>query len=235
MKDPAFLFYPNDWIGGTMGMTFEEKGAYLELLMMQFNRGHMTSHMIGQTVGQLWDKIQDKFKVDEAGLYYNERLEIEKEKRKSFTESRRNNISGTNQYTKKVGHKKGHMDGHTTSHMENENENENINNNKKVYPPELIELNEKCKKYFNPKYINETSLECFDKLIRINKYTIEDIQKAILNARNEEFWGKNFLSPVKLRDKDKNGVLYIDRFLNLKPKIEKPIEITKKYIDLSKL
>jgi hypothetical protein len=55
-KDPAFLFYPNDWIGGTMGMTFEEKGAYMELLMMQFNRGHMTSHMIAQTVGQLWVK-----------------------------------------------------------------------------------------------------------------------------------------------------------------------------------
>jgi uncharacterized protein YdaU (DUF1376 family) len=51
-KDPAFLFYPNDWIGGTMGMTFEEKGAYMEILMMQFNRGHMTSHMVGQTVGQ---------------------------------------------------------------------------------------------------------------------------------------------------------------------------------------
>ena len=46
-KDPAFLFYPNDYIGGTMGMTFEEKGAYIELLMLQFNRGHMTTHMIG--------------------------------------------------------------------------------------------------------------------------------------------------------------------------------------------
>ena len=33
-KDPAFLFYPGDWIGGTMGMTFEEKGAYMEILMM---------------------------------------------------------------------------------------------------------------------------------------------------------------------------------------------------------
>ena len=25
-KDPAFLFYPGDWLGGTMGMTLEEKG-----------------------------------------------------------------------------------------------------------------------------------------------------------------------------------------------------------------
>ena len=42
-KDPAFLFYPGDYLSGTMGMTFEEKGAYVELLMMQFNRGHVTS------------------------------------------------------------------------------------------------------------------------------------------------------------------------------------------------
>jgi len=119
-KDPAFLFYPNDYIGGTMGMTFEEKGAYMELLMMQFNRGHMTIHMIGQTVGQLWDKLQVKFIQDENGLWYNERLEEEQIKRQNFTQSRYNNMSGKNQYNKKVGHKKGHM----TSHMENENENE---------------------------------------------------------------------------------------------------------------
>ena len=121
-KDPAFLFYPNDWIGGTMGMTFEEKGAYIEVLMMQFNRGHMTTHMIGQTVGQLWVNIKDKFEVDENGLYYNKRLEEEQNKRKSFTQSRRNNIKGENQYTKNPK-KEGHKNGHMTSHMENENEN----------------------------------------------------------------------------------------------------------------
>jgi uncharacterized protein YdaU (DUF1376 family) len=119
-KDPAFLFYPNDYLGGTLGMTFEEKGAYMELLMLQFNRGHMTFHMIGQTVGQLWDNIKDKFTQDENGLYYNIRLEEEKNKRKRFTESRRNNLEGKNQYSKK---KRAHM----TSRMENENEDENIN------------------------------------------------------------------------------------------------------------
>lgn len=122
-KDPAFLFYPNDWIGGTMGMTFEEKGAYMELLMMQFNRGHMEGHMIGQVVGQMWDKIKTKFVQDAEGKWYNVRLEEEQIKRKSFTDSRKNNLTGQNQYTKKKGHKKGHM----TSHMEDENEN--VNNN----------------------------------------------------------------------------------------------------------
>lgn len=116
-KDPAFLFYPNDYLGGTMGMSFEEKGAYMELLMLQFNRGHMTTDMIGQVVGQIWDKIKEKFVTDENGLWYNQRLETEINKRKSFVDSRKNNLSGANQYTKKEGR----MDGHMTSHTENEN------------------------------------------------------------------------------------------------------------------
>ena len=84
MKDPAFLFYPNDYIGGTMGMTFEEKGAYIDLLMTQFNRGHMTSHMIshmlGQKYDQIWEVIKSKFIQDESGNFYNERLEYEQKK-----------------------------------------------------------------------------------------------------------------------------------------------------------
>ena len=119
-KDPAFLFYPNDYIGGTMGMTFEEKGAYIEILMLQFNRGHMTSHMIGQLVGQLWESIKCKFVQDEEGLWYNIRLDQEKDKRMSFTQSRRNNIKGLNQHTI----------GHMTTHMENVNEDVNTNINK---------------------------------------------------------------------------------------------------------
>jgi len=119
-KDPAFLFYPNDYIGGTMGMTFEEKGAYIEILMLQFNRGHMTSHMIGQLIGQLWESIRCKFVQDEQGLWYNIRLDQEKDKRMSFTQSRRNNIKGLNQHTI----------GHMTSHMEDVNEDVNRNINK---------------------------------------------------------------------------------------------------------
>lgn len=122
-KDPAFLFYPGDWLGGTMGMSFEEKGAYLELLILQFNRGHMTKHMMGQTVGHLLDTLLVKFEHDGQGKYFNARLEEEKIKRQNFVKSRKNNRKGVNQHTKphlKTG-------GHMTKHMENENENGNIN------------------------------------------------------------------------------------------------------------
>jgi hypothetical protein len=162
-KDPAFLFYPNDWLGGTMGMTFEEKGAYMDLLMLQFNRGHMTSHMVGQVIGQMEAETQAeilaKFKKDNKGLYYNERLDTEIEKRKTYVISRNNNLLGINQYSKMNDIDRGHM----TSHMENENENENkdLNNKKKV------------SKKFIPPSIDEV-MQYFEE----NGYTTESAEKA---------------------------------------------------------
>ncbi len=93
-KDPAFLFYPSDYVTGTMHLDFECKGAYIDLLMLQFQKGHMTLHMIRQVLGHrfdiIWPQIQDKFKKDKD-LYYNERLRIEKERRASYCQSRRDN------------------------------------------------------------------------------------------------------------------------------------------------
>ena len=130
-KDPAFLFYPGDYVSGTMGMTFEEKGAYMDLLMLQFNRGHMNTHMIQHTIGHLWDQVKSKFIQDEEGLWYNVRLDYEKDKRKTFTESRRNNIKPKEKPKKEHSYET-HMGSHMDSHMENENENINkdINTNK---------------------------------------------------------------------------------------------------------
>lgn len=89
-KDPAFLFYPSDWIAGTMGMSFEEKGAYFEMLMFQFNHGHIDERRAIRILGEeLWNTVKYKFSVDDNGLYYNNRLNQEKEKRINYTESRR--------------------------------------------------------------------------------------------------------------------------------------------------
>lgn len=192
-KDPAFLFYPNDWLGGTLGMSFEEKGAYMDLLMMQFNRGHMEGHMIGQVVGQIWDKIKHKFKQDENGLWYNERLEIEKEKRKSFTASRKNNLKGVNQYTKKAEKKEGHKEGHMTSHMENENEIENI----------VIILNE----ILNSNYKSKS--EKTKKLIRarLNEgFSIDDF-RSVITFKNKQ-WG----SDAKMREFLRPETLFSNKF-----------------------
>ena len=146
-KDPAFLFYPGDYISGTMGMTFEEKGAYIDLLMMQFNRGHMTERMITQVIGHIWDNIKVKFMQDDDGKWYNKRLEEEQIKRQEFTKSRRNNISGINQHTKNSGHMRGHM----TAHMEDENENINDIKNKELSKYQKPENIQECIDYFTEK------------------------------------------------------------------------------------
>ena len=38
-KNPAVLWYPGDYLVGTMGMTWEEKGRYVELLNLQHQKG----------------------------------------------------------------------------------------------------------------------------------------------------------------------------------------------------
>jgi uncharacterized protein YdaU (DUF1376 family) len=190
-KDPAFLFYPNDYIGGTMGMTFEEKGAYVELLMMQFNRGHMSEHMIGQTVGQLWENLKDKFCQDEKGLWYNVRLDEEKLKRQSYTESRKKNIQGINQYTKNKQKEEGHVSGHMTPHMENENVNENINDNKvvrakKFIVPKIDEIRDYCNERGN--YVDAGKFYDFyeSKGWMIGKNKMKDWKAAVRNWERDK-------------------------------------------------
>jgi hypothetical protein len=99
-KDPAFLFYPGDWTGGTLTFTRELKGAYMDLLMAQFNHGHLPlediQFILGVDFDRLWrEKLQKKFKIDPNGLLYNARLEEEQMKRKAYTQSRRDNRSGS--------------------------------------------------------------------------------------------------------------------------------------------
>jgi hypothetical protein len=91
----------------------------------------MIGQVLGQTGGQIWDAIKIKFRVDENGNYFNERLEIEQNKRKAYSDSRKNNLTGFNQHSKrgkKQPKKSGHIGGHVTSDMENENRNEDLSN-----------------------------------------------------------------------------------------------------------
>lgn len=125
-KDPAFLFYPSDWIGGTMYLNFEQKGAYFELLMLQFNKGKFTESHAKQVLNicfsSVWPTIKEKFQTD--GLYFwNERLDVEKEKRKSFCESRRSNKIPKTEEIISSSH-----DNHMMQHMENENINTIVSN-----------------------------------------------------------------------------------------------------------
>lgn len=114
-KDPAFLFYYQDFIVGTTFLTLEECGAYIRILCYMADMGHMSKTQIEKITGSLGftNSLRSKFKVDLNSNFYNDRLDIEIEKRKSFCESRRSNRM-SNICQSSVGH------------MENENENRNV-------------------------------------------------------------------------------------------------------------
>lgn len=135
-KDPAFLFYPGDWLGGTMGMTFEQKGAYFELLIFQFNNGPFTEAQAQQVLStcpaSTWQVVRHKFSKM-GDRFLNKRLAAEIEKRTSFSESRRNNAK-----SKKTPTKNGKA---YAQHMENENRNENEDRSKDKKEPK-IDLND---------------------------------------------------------------------------------------------
>ena len=153
-KDPAFLFYPGDYLGGTMGYTHVLHGAYILSLIYQFQNGHFTEEEILPIAGESWKVIKRKFLTDEVGLYYNQRLDIEIKKRKEYSLSRSEN-------QKKRWEKKNICNTHVV-HMENENRNENRNEDRDVkqeegsggkpkkqafIPPDIGEFKKYCEEH----------------------------------------------------------------------------------------
>lgn len=91
MNDPAVLFYTSDFLTGVMDMTMEERGQYITLLCYQHQKGHIKEETIRLLVGYVSVNVLKHFEVDENGEYFNKRMDIEKDKRHNYTESRRNN------------------------------------------------------------------------------------------------------------------------------------------------
>ena len=131
MKNPAFLFYPSDFITGTLFMNNESVGAYIRVLCMQHEKGHLAENEIKKICkkNEIYLTIISHFKKDKKGLFFNKRLDLEKEKRQKYSESRSKNRANPNQ--KKISYEN-HMKNISKSyeeHMENINEDENNNNN----------------------------------------------------------------------------------------------------------
>lgn len=91
-KDPAFLFYPSDFIGMVINFDNEETGMFIKLLCLQFFQGHFTENDVMRITGyEPTERLLNKFRIDEQGNLYNEWLEELIIKRRKFTESRRRN------------------------------------------------------------------------------------------------------------------------------------------------
>ena len=60
-------------------------------------------------------------------------------------------------------------------------------------------------------------LDILDKIHRIDKYDLREVYLRCKELRNDPFWETNFLSLVKLRNYNRDGIRYIDYFM-YKPK-----------------
>ena len=202
MKDPAYLFYPSDFLTGCASLTMEERGQYITLLCLEHQLGRLSEKTIRLSVGSVSVDVLAKFKQDENGLLYNERLEIEIEKRSNFIDTRRTN--GLKGGRPKAENKKPNG---LANGKPNAKANEKLIENENV-----IEIINSIKDLFDEKYLeNNTTKVMFDKLLKT--YSKDEILKATFWARNDEFWKPNFCSPLKLEKKNKEGVTYIDVFL----------------------
>jgi hypothetical protein len=88
-KDPAFLFYSQDFLIGISDLTFEERGQYITLLCIQHQKGRLTKKAIQIAVPNVNKDVLSKFIQDDKGLFYNKRLEIEAIKRKEHADKQR--------------------------------------------------------------------------------------------------------------------------------------------------
>ena len=161
-KDPAFLFYSQDFLVGTMAMTMEERGQYITLLSYMHQHGRVDEKTICFLVGSVSPNLKRKFRIDENGLWYNERLELESARRAEYSKSRRINGSKGGR-PKKEDSFKNHKESiqkpygfPVDNHMGNENENEiEIEN-------EIKEENKKVEKDQNYKLFVQAYFDWFE-------------------------------------------------------------------------
>jgi len=89
-KDPAFLFYSNDFLTGVSDLTMEERGQYITLLCLEHQKGRLSEKAIKMVChGIASADVMSKFLKDERGLFYNVRLEAEIKKRKEHSDKQR--------------------------------------------------------------------------------------------------------------------------------------------------
>lgn len=81
----------------------------------------------------------------------------------------------------------------------------------KSYNPDVVFIIDSIKHLFNERYINDSSKDIIEKLLKL--YKKDEIIKTVIWAKNDSFWSSNFMSIAKLDKSNKDGVKYIDVFM----------------------
>lgn len=194
-KDPAFLFYPSDFLTGTLFMNNEQIGIYIKLLCSQHQHGGIIdknsfNYLVGENV-----LIKSKFIETETG-YYNERLTSEMEKRNKKT----NNMS---EVAKLVWAKRKEEN---TIVLQKQNKSKaiviqpvNVNEDIIVNNNELLIFENFRKEYLGTKLGNETEFKNFQKHYDWKTIlpTLQNIIKLQIENRNAKKQRNEFVPDWK--------------------------------------
>jgi hypothetical protein len=150
-KDPAFLFYPADAAEDVSHMNRLERGCYFDIIQAQKKFGRLSEELIKKILSHDFDSCWNSIKICLTyvdHMYFIEWLENSIEKRRAYSESRKNNRKGKND---------DHMSNICESYVEhmgieNRNENEDIiknekgikNEKRKFIPPVFEEFESFC-------------------------------------------------------------------------------------------
>jgi len=151
-KDPAVLFYTQDFLVGTMTMSYEQKGKYITLLCLQHQKGKLTLKDLQTILNEEDIDVAEKFIKESDGFYYNQKLKFESERRKNYSESRRKNLMNK--------HKNSHMVNDINSHLETGTATVTVTGNK-------TEIENENETSITSKYSTEDNKIDFDKLYEV--------------------------------------------------------------------
>jgi len=92
MKAPAFQFYADDFIGGTLTMTHEERGLYILALCLQWGQGSIGDgdlERLGSGMAQpSLSQVRAKFQLCEDGRLRNAKMESVRKKQEDYRAER---------------------------------------------------------------------------------------------------------------------------------------------------
>jgi uncharacterized protein YdaU (DUF1376 family) len=232
VKLPFIQFFPADYLRDTRALSLAAKGGWTDILCMLHgaqNRGTMTLPMIGwaRVMGASVDQAEaviaelGQMKTAEVERLGNgdvtvtcrrmlreritreqTRLRVERHRRNARTSARCNGAE--------TGQKTETRDQETSSPPPKSGEPPSEGQRFVLWFIELLQVTGATPR-LTPA-VKDNWADCYEKLIRLDGRTKDEVKAVCRWAREDAFWRKNFLSPMKLREK-KDGVPYFDLFL----------------------
>jgi hypothetical protein len=216
-KGPSFKFFPGEYLRDTQCLSEKAQVAYDRIIcehmrnicicknQFEFFTKRLSEDEIKGLLTVL-TKTEEGYQIDWVVESVNKSAAYKDSRRKNrLAEKTKNNKNISKSYDKDMYSKNEFI-------QDNISIDKNIINNniKELYNSIVIFFDENCRPK-NEKQKNEW-LDTLDKLVRIDGYSTEHIQNIIKRTRMDDFWRNNFLSVLKLRKKNNEGIMYFTVF-----------------------